>query len=99
MMRQGWEKMGHQLGANTVIHTAPCKLSGHPILQKRKQTPGERVMHPKSQQLRKCRGQDESQLRLNAKLPSSGCSQGLGPLPLLLSTEQATSFPLHMSVC
>ena len=73
MRRQGWEKMGHQLGANTVIHTAPCKLSGHPILQKRKQTPGERVMHPKSQQLRKCRGQDESQLRLNAKLPSSGC--------------------------
>ena len=30
-------------------------------------------MHPKSQQLGKRQGQDESQLRLNAKLPSSGC--------------------------
>ena len=49
-------------------------------------------MHPNSQQLGKCRGQDESQLGLKAKLPSSGCSQGLGPSPLLLSTEQATSF-------
>ena len=30
-------------------------------------------MHPNSQQMGKCRGQDESQLGLKAKLPSSGC--------------------------
>ena len=30
-------------------------------------------MPPKSQQLGKWRGQDELQLELNAKLPSSGC--------------------------
>ena len=63
----------YRLGVNSVIHAAPCKPSGHPTLQKRKQSPGERVMPPKSQQLGKWRGQDELQLELNAKLPSSGC--------------------------
>lgn len=32
MIRQGWEKRGYWLGADSVIHAAPCKPSGHTVL-------------------------------------------------------------------